>query len=110
MRPPFLRPRLLHPFGPRCISCCEEGRRLDRYLLVARSITHAQQMMKVLERGGVRTRVLRASAELTGRGCGYTLEVSERHYAAAMRRLQETQLRPLKVVRQSGEERREVSP
>ena len=43
---------------------------MERYLLVARSITHAQQMMKVLDRAGIRTRVLRASAELTGRGCG----------------------------------------
>lgn len=66
-------------------------------------------MLKVLDRGGIRTRVLRASAELTGRGCGYTLEVSERHYAAAMRRLHDAQLRPLKIVRQSGEERHEVS-
>lgn len=54
---------------------------MERYLLVARSITHAQQMMKVLDRAGIRTRVLRASAELTGRGCGYTLEVAERNYA-----------------------------
>ena len=60
---------------------------MERYLLVARSITHAQQMMKVLDRAGIRTRVLRASAELTGRGCGYTLEVAERNYAAAIRRL-----------------------
>ena len=46
-------------------------------------------MMKVLDRAGIRTRVLRASAELTGRGCGYTLEVAERNYAAAIRRLQQ---------------------
>ncbi len=81
---------------------------MDRYLLVARSITHAQQMLKALERGGIRTRVLRASAELTGRGCGYTLEVSQRSYAAAIRRLQDAQLRPLKVIHQSGGERQEV--
>ena len=65
---------------------------MERYLLVARSITHAQQMMKVLDRAGIRTRVLRASAELTGRGCGYTLEVAERNYAAAIRRLQDAQV------------------
>ena len=81
---------------------------MDRYLLVARSITHAQQMMKVLERGGLRTRVLRASAELTGRGCGYTLEVSARNYPAALRRLQDAQVKPLKFVRQDGKELREV--
>ena len=72
---------------------------MDHYLLVARSITHAQQMMKVLDRAGIRTRVLRASAEVTGRGCGYTLEVSERTYAAAVRRLQDAQVGPVKIVR-----------
>ena len=82
---------------------------MERYLLVARSITHAQQMMKVLDRAGIRTRVLRASAELTGRGCagagmtgrgcGYTLEVAERNYAAAIRRLQDAQVEPVKIVR-----------
>ena len=70
---------------------------MERYLLVARSITHAQQMMKVLDRAGIRTRVLRASAELTGRG--YTLEVAERNYAAAIRRLQDAQVEPVKIVR-----------
>ena len=72
---------------------------MERYLLAARSITHAQQMMKVLVRAGIRTRVLRASAELTGRGCGYTLEVAERNYAAAIRRLQDAQVEPVKIVR-----------
>lgn len=72
---------------------------MERYLLVARSITHAQQMMKVLDRAGIRTRVLRANAELTGRGCGYTLEVAERNYAAAIRRLQDAQVEPVKIVR-----------
>lgn len=81
---------------------------MDRYLLVARSITHAQQMMRVLDRAGIRARVLRASAELTGRGCGYTLEVSARSYPAAVRRLQDAQIRPVKVIRQSGGERQEV--
>ena len=72
---------------------------MDHYLLVARSITHAQQMMKVLDRAGIRTRVLRASAEVTGRGCGFTLEVSERNYAAAVRRLQDAQVGPVMIVR-----------
>ena len=57
------------------------------------------EMMKVLDRAGIRTRVLRASAELTGRGCGYTLEVAERNYAAAIRRLQDAQVEPVKIVR-----------
>lgn len=72
---------------------------MEHYLLIARSVTHAQQMLRVLERGGIHTRVQRASAEVTGRGCGYTLEVSARQYPAAMRRLQDAQLKPVKVIR-----------
>lgn len=83
---------------------------MERYLFVARSVTHAQQMMKALDRAGIRARVLRAGVELTGRGCGYTLEVRGNHYAAAARRLQDAQIKPLKVIRQSGEEKEEIGP
>ena len=86
---------------------------MERYLLVARSITHAQQMMKVLDRAGIRTRVLRASAELTGRGCGYTLEVAERNYAAAIRRLMRQGVRhppPAGRAGRAGQDRSEVGP
>lgn len=89
----------MHRFRRGRIVCCEEGRVWNAIYWVARSITHAQQMMKVLDRAGIRTRVLRASAELTGRGCGYTLEVAERNYAAAIRRLQDAQVEPVKIVR-----------
>lgn len=77
---------------------------MERYLFVARSVTHAQQMLRVLERAGIRTRVLRAGAELTGRGCGYTLEVSTRSYAAAVRRLQDAQVKPVRIIRRGGEQ------
>lgn len=79
---------------------------MERYLLVARSVTHAQQMMKILDRAGIRTRVLRAGAELTGRGCGYTLEVSARSYPAAIRRLQDAQVKPVRIIRRDGDEER----
>ena len=74
---------------------------MERYLLVARSITHAQQMMKVLDRAGIRTRVLRASAELTGRGCGYTLEVAE---------LRRRHPPPAGRAGRAGQDRSEVEP
>ena len=76
---------------------------MERYLLVARSITHAQQMMKVLDRAGIRTRVLRASAELTGRGCGYTLEVR----GAELRRRHPP---PAGRAGRAGQDRSEVEP
>ncbi len=77
---------------------------MERYLLLARSVTHAQQMLRVLDRAGIRTRVLRAGAELTGRGCGYTVEVPARSYAAAIRRLQDAQVKPVKIIRRGGAE------
>lgn len=79
---------------------------MEHYLLVARSVTHAQQLLRVLERGGIRTRVTRAGTELTGRGCGYTLEVSQKQYPAALRRLQDAQLKPVRVIRREAGEGR----
>ena len=66
---------------------------MERYLLVARSITHAQQMMKVLDRAGIRTRVLRASAA-GGRGA----ELRRRHPPPAGR------------AGRAGQDRSEVGP
>ena len=83
---------------------------MERYLLVARSITHAQQKMKVLDRAGIRTRVLRASAELTGRGCGYTLEISRRNYARALDACRTGGVQPVRVILVSGDTRQEVTP
>ena len=44
---------------------------METYLLLARSVTHAQQMMRILERGGIYTKVQRAGGTLTQKGCGY---------------------------------------
>ena len=70
---------------------------MEYYLLTARSITHAQQMMRALERYGISTKVRRASAALTKRGCGYTLQVSPHRYERAMDILSNARIRPLKV-------------
>ena len=72
---------------------------MDYYLFVARSVTHAQQMAGVLSGAGVSAKIRRAGSGVTGRGCGYTLEVAERNYAAAIRRLQDAQVEPVKIVR-----------
>ena len=75
---------------------------MERYFLLARSVTHAQQMVKELERAGIFTRVRRADATLTGRGCGYMVEIAGRHYALAMKQFEESSGRPIKVYRQYG--------
>lgn len=70
---------------------------MEYYLLTARSITHAQQMMRALERHGIGTKVRRAGAALTKRGCGYTLQISPQRYERAMSVLGNARIRPLKV-------------
>ena len=70
---------------------------MDHYLFTARSITHAQQMAKTLERAGVGARLRRVGGGFTKNGCGYTLQVAERKYRAAANALREAGLRPVKV-------------
>ena len=101
---------------------------MDYYLFVARSVTHAQQMAGVLSGAGVSAKIRRAGSGVTGRGCGYTLEVAERNYAAAIRRLQDALeisrrnyaraldacrtggVQPVRVILVSGDTRQEVTP
>ena len=48
------------------------------YLLLSRSITHAQRMSGVLERAGITARFFRPPMGLTDRSCGYAVRVSAR--------------------------------
>ena len=48
----------------------EEECLLEQYLIIARSVTHAQRMERELRRAGLRVGVFHAPLELTaGRGC-----------------------------------------
>lgn len=80
----------------------------NHYLFIARSVTHAQQMAKALERSGVPVRVRRVGSGLTRSGCGYTLQVAERQYARASELLAEAGHKPVKVYFVSGGMPREV--
>lgn len=82
---------------------------MDHYLFTARSITHAQQMAKVLERHGIHVRVRRIGNGVTKSGCGYTLQVAERHYPKAFDLLADAGQRPVKVFFVSDGVTREVS-
>ena len=54
---------------------------METYLLLARSVTHAQQMMRILERGGIYTKVQRAGGTLTQKGCGYSLRIQAKKWS-----------------------------
>lgn len=82
---------------------------MDHYLFTARSITHAQQMAKTLERGGIPIKMRRVGTAVTKSGCGYTLEIPGRKYAQALDLLREAGQRPIKVLHVSNGEQREVA-
>lgn len=70
---------------------------MDHYLFTARSITHAQSMAKALERSGINVRVRRVGNGVTQNGCGYTLEVADRHFSAASDLLRAAGQHPVKA-------------
>lgn len=67
------------------------------YLLLSRSITHAQRMSGALERVGITARFFRPPMGLTDRGCSYAVKVAAANYAAAMDRLRDQGLLPMRV-------------
>ena len=71
---------------------------MDHYLLTARSITHVQQMAKVLERTGVNAKIRRVGTGVTKSGCGYILEVSERQDPRCAQLLRASSVRPVRVL------------
>lgn len=48
---------------------------MEHYLLIARSVTHAQRMEKALRDAGVRSAVLRAPTQINPKGCSYAVRI-----------------------------------
>lgn len=70
---------------------------MEHYLIIARSVTHAQRMQRALERAGIRAQVFRAPMELTDRGCAYAVQIGEHSLPAALRIIQGTGLSPIQI-------------
>ena len=88
----------------------EEECLLEQYLIIARSVTHAQRMERELRRAGLRVGVFHAPLELTaGRGCAYALSVPPAAIRAALRVIDGTPLRPAAIFFQDGNGYREVA-
>lgn len=67
------------------------------YLLLSRSITHAQRMSHTLERAGLAARFFRPPMGLTDRGCSYAVRIAAGALPAAMEVLRRAELMPLRV-------------
>ena len=70
---------------------------MSYYLLLSRSITHAQRMSRVLERAGITARFFRPPMGLTDRGCSYAVRIGDGSLPAAMERLRSEGLVPMRV-------------
>lgn len=67
------------------------------YLLLSRSITHAQRMSSALERTGITARFFRPPMGLTDRGCSYAVKIAAANFQPAVTRLRSDGLMPMRI-------------
>ncbi len=70
---------------------------MEHYLILARSVTYAQRMQKVLSRAGVRCQIFRAPRDLTNLGCAYAVRIATSDLTAALTALHASSLDPVQI-------------
>ena len=70
---------------------------MDHELLLARSITQAQHMVRSLGGCGIRSALMRAPVGLTDRGCAYAVEIAAGDLSAALPVLHGEALDPVQI-------------
>lgn len=70
---------------------------MEQYVILARSVTYAQRMQKLLGQAGIRCEISRAPRDLTDLGCAYVLRLDSRDAAQALMILRRGELDPLRV-------------
>lgn len=70
---------------------------MEHYLIIARSVTYAQRMQRVLLRSGLRCQIARAPRDLTDRGCAYVLRVAAPDLSQALIALHRESLDPVQI-------------
>lgn len=73
------------------------------YLLLSRSITHAQRMSAALERAGITARFFRPPMGLTDRGCSYAVKIAPGRIEQALARLRTQGLMPMRAFYVGGD-------
>ena len=76
---------------------------MEHYLLIARSITQAQRMERVLQSSGYRCRYFRAPTALSESGCSYAVVTDSEDLSKIEFILNPAHLQPLQVYRKNGE-------
>lgn len=80
---------------------------MDKYMIMCRSMTHAQKCQRLLERSGIMSSLVKAPTALTRSGCGYAL-ILRRHGQEAIRLLKEADLLSGRVYKKEEDEWREL--
>ncbi len=70
---------------------------MEHYLILARSVTYAQRMQKVLNRAGVRCQIFRAPRDLSNLGCAYAVRIATVDLTAALTSLHAASLDPVQI-------------
>lgn len=84
---------------------------MQSYLLLCRSITHAQRMNTALGRAGVRGTIFRPPMGLSDKGCGYAVRIGKPYLDAAIQQLRAVQIFPERVFFSVGDGTyREITP
>ena len=72
------------------------------YLIVCRSLTHAQRTAAALERTGITARVLRSPKSIAGEGCSHSVKISQRSLPEALLVLQRADVTPKRIFITAG--------
>lgn len=83
---------------------------VEHYLIVTRSVTHAQRIRGVLSRAGIRCRIFRAPMSLADKGCAYAVRIEVSDLAPALTALRREALDPVSIFLQQRDIYREVRP
>ena len=81
---------------------------MEKYLIMCRTMTHAQRSQHLLERSGIMSSLIKAPVALTRSGCGYAL-VLRRHGREGIQLLKEAALLSGRVYEKIDEDWREVT-
>ena len=83
---------------------------MEHYIILARSVTYAQRMQRVLERAGVRCRIARAPRDLTELGCAYAVRIAVSNLPEALSALHKDRLDPVQIFIYQQGQYQEVGP
>jgi hypothetical protein len=73
------------------------------YLIVCRSLTHAQQTAAALDRAGLAAQIIRSPKSISGEGCGYGVRLAETNLSLALVILNRVGITPSRVYVASAE-------